>query len=126
MKNKTIKEIMDLNKEDFEKYFEACPVTQTLHVIGGKWKPIILTRIRMGINRFGILQRSIPTISKQMLTAQLRELENDKLITRKIFAEVPPRVEYTVTKRGEEVFPILEAMAKWGKGINKPSTSEVD
>jgi DNA-binding HxlR family transcriptional regulator len=69
----------------------------------------------MGINRFGLMQRSIPTISKQMLTTQLRELEEDKLIKREIFAEVPPRVEYTVTERGEEIFPILEAMAKWGK-----------
>lgn len=115
MKKQTIEEVMNLGKEEFEKYFESCPVTQTLNIIGGKWKPIILSRIRMGINRFGLMQRSIPTISKQMLTAQLRELEDDKLITRKIFAEVPPRVEYTITKRGEEVFPILEAMAKWGK-----------
>lgn len=115
MKKQTIEEIMTLSKEDFEKYFQTCPVTQTLNVIGGKWKPIILTRIRMGVNRFGLMQRSIPTISKQMLTAQLRELEEDGLVDRKIFAEVPPRVEYTVTKRGEEVFPILEAMASWGK-----------
>ena len=114
MKKQTIEEIMNLSKEEFEKYFQNCPVTQTLNVIGGKWKPIILTRIQMGVNRFGLMQRSIPTISKQMLTAQLRELEDDKLISRKIFAEVPPRVEYTLTKRGEEVFPILEAMAKWG------------
>lgn len=117
MKKQTIEEIMALSKEDFEKHFQNCPVTQTLNIIGGKWKPVILTRIRMGINRFGLMQRSIPTISKQMLTAQLRELEEDGLVDRKVFAEVPPRVEYTVTKRGAEVFPILEAMAKWGKGL---------
>lgn len=115
MNNKTIEEIIALDKLEFEKYFASCPVTQTLNVIGGKWKPIILTRIHMGINRFGILQRSIPTISKQMLTAQLRELEEDKLILRKIFPEVPPRVEYTITKSGMEIFPILQEMAKWGK-----------
>ncbi len=114
MKKQTIEEIMDLSKEEFEKYFQACPVTYTLKIIGGKWKPIILTRIQMGVNRFGLMQRSIPTISKQMLTAQLRELEDDKLISRKVFAEVPPRVEYTITKSGKEIFPILEAMAKWG------------
>ncbi|NOS93291.1 MAG: helix-turn-helix transcriptional regulator [Cyclobacteriaceae bacterium] len=106
---------MDLSKEEFEKYFSSCPVTATMNKIGGKWKAIILTRIKMGVNRFGHLQRSIPTISKQILTTQLRELEEDKLISRKVFAEVPPRVEYSITKMGEGVFPILEAMAAWGK-----------
>lgn len=114
MKMQTIEEVMGLSKEDFEKYFDSCPVTQTMNVIGGKWKTVILTRIRMGINRFGLMQRSIPTISKQMLTSQLRELEEDGLLSRKIFAEVPPRVEYAITKKGEEIFPILEALAKWG------------
>jgi len=69
----------------------------------------------MGINRFGQMQRSIPTISKQMLTAQLRELEESNLIHRKVFAEVPPRVEYTVSENGKTVLPILESMAIWGK-----------
>lgn len=86
-----------------------------MNVIGGKWKPIILSRIEMGINRFGQMQRSIPTISKQMLTAQLRELEESNLIHRKVFAEVPPRVEYTVSENGKTVLPILESMAIWGK-----------
>ncbi len=115
MKKHTIEEINTLSKEEFEKIFEACPITYTMNVIGGKWKPIILSRIEMGINRFGQMQRSIPTISKQMLTAQLRELEESNLIHRKVFAEVPPRVEYTVSENGKTVLPILESMAIWGK-----------
>lgn len=113
MKKQTIEQILSLDKKEFEKYFNLCPVTYTQNIIGGKWKPIILSRIRMGINRFGIMQRSIPTISKQMLTAQLRELEEDGIVSRKVFAEVPPRVEYAITKSGQEIFPIIEAMAKW-------------
>lgn len=115
MKKHTIEEISSLSKEEFEIIFAACPITYTMSVIGGKWKPIILSRIAMGINRFGQMQRSIPTISKQMLTAQLRELEDAKLIHRKVFAEVPPRVEYTVSESGKAVMPILESMAEWGK-----------
>lgn len=119
MENHTIEQIMTLSKEDFQKYFENCPVTFAINVIGGKWKPIILSRIKMGINRFGMLQRSIPTISKQMLTAQLRELENDGLVNRKVFAEVPPRVEYMISEMGESVLPILETLAIWGKNHQK-------
>lgn len=115
MENGTIKEILALSKEDFEKKFQSCPVTFTMNVIGGKWKPIIMSRIKLGINRFGILQRSIPTISKQMLTAQLRELEEDGMIDRKIFAEIPPRMKYTISKKGEDIFPILDEMIKFGK-----------
>lgn len=119
MNNGTIEEILALSKEDFEKKFQSCPVTFTMNVIGGKWKPIIMTRIKMGINRFGLLQRSIPTISKQMLTAQLRELEEDGMINRKVFAEVPPRVEYSISEKGVGIFPILESMASWGKNQKK-------
>ena len=95
--------------------FEQCPINYTMNKIGGKWKPIILHRIKVGVNRFGILQRAIPIISKQMLTSQLRELEEDGFIERKIFAEIPPRVEYSISPLGETVFPVLDAIAKWGK-----------
>ena len=113
MKNKL--GIENLSKEEFELYFQNCPISKAMTIIGGKWKPIILTRIRMGVNRFGILQRSIPIISKQMLTAQLRELEESKLINRMVYAEVPPRVEYSITTNGETVFELLEALSEWGK-----------
>ena len=117
MKNKL--EIENLSKEEFELYFQNCPISKAMTIIGGKWKPIILTRIRMGVNRFGILQRSIPIISKQMLTAQLRELEESKLINRMVYAEVPPRVEYTLTDIGYSFSPLLDAMDDWGVGYKK-------
>jgi DNA-binding HxlR family transcriptional regulator len=93
----------------------ASPVEYTLSTIGGKWKPNILFLIQLGINRFGLLNKGIHGISKQMLTKQLRELETDGLITRKIYAEIPPRVEYFLSKKGESVFPILDALFNWGQ-----------
>ena len=109
---------MKIEKNDSEiikMQIENCPINYTMNKIGGKWKPIILHRIKVGVNRFGILQRAIPIISKQMLTSQLRELEEDGFIERTIFAEIPPRVEYTITKSGESIFPLLDAIQQWGK-----------
>ena len=94
---------------------KSCPVTRCMKVIGGKWKIIILYAVQNGANRFGILQKTIPDISKQMLTTQLRELEKDKIISRTIFPEIPPRVEYGITPLGKTLFPIIEAMDKWGR-----------
>jgi len=84
-------------------------------MIGGKWKPIILYLISKGANRFGILQREIDGISKQMLTKQLRELENDGMLERKIFPEIPPRVEYSISDKGNSLFTIIDAMRSWGE-----------
>lgn len=95
----------------------ACPVSRCMQVIGGKWKIIILYALKNGTNRFGALQKMINTISKQMLTTQLRELEKDGIITREIFPEIPPRVEYTITPLGKTLFPIIEAMDKWGRSV---------
>ncbi|HRR09328.1 MAG TPA: helix-turn-helix domain-containing protein [Rhodothermales bacterium] len=91
-----------------------CPVTHCLNLIGGKWKPIILYLIQHQCNRFGLLQRAIPVISKQMLTQQLRELEEDGIIERKIFAEIPPRVEYSISRYGETLLPVVQQMREWG------------
>lgn len=88
-----------------------------MRVIGGKWKIIILYAIQNGANRFGVLQKTIPDISKQMLTTQLRELEKDGIISREIFPEIPPRVEYALTPLGKTLFPIIEAMDKWGRSV---------
>jgi DNA-binding HxlR family transcriptional regulator len=96
---------------------KECPVSRCMQVIGGKWKIIILYALHNGTNRFGALQKSIHTISKQMLTTQLRELERDSIITREIFPEIPPRVEYTITPLGKTLFPIIEAMDTWGRSI---------
>lgn len=98
-----------------ESILNSCPVTYCLNRIGGKWKPLLLFLILHGTNRFGLLQKKIPAISKQALTTQLRELERDGLITRTIFAEVPPRVEYALSKNGESLLDVLRAMKVWGE-----------
>ncbi|MBL7979391.1 MAG: helix-turn-helix transcriptional regulator [Bacteroidetes Order II. Incertae sedis bacterium] len=102
-----------------------CPVTHCLNLIGGKWKPIVLYLIPRGCNRFGMLQKAIPAISKQMLVQQLRELEEDGLISRKIYAEVPPRVEYAITDYGETLFPLINAMSEWGLADMAKKTSKI-
>lgn len=91
-----------------------CPVTHCINLIRGKWKPVMIHLIRKDCNRFGMLQRAIPDISKQMLVNQLRELEEDGLLERKIFAEIPPKVEYYITGYGETLLPIIDMMSKWG------------
>ena len=91
-----------------------CPITYAMKIIGGKWKPIIFMRLSQGVNRFGILSRSIDGISKNMLTRELRELEAHKIINRKIFAEIPPRVEYSLTKKGRTLLPIFDKLNEWG------------
>ncbi|NJL89883.1 MAG: helix-turn-helix transcriptional regulator [Coleofasciculaceae cyanobacterium SM2_1_6] len=97
----------------------ACPVEFTIDRIGGKWKCVILWWLRRGSKRFGELMQLMPEISQKVLTAQLRELEADDLIKRQVFAESPPRVEYSLTANGETLRPILEMMCHWGKANGK-------
>ncbi|TLF44126.1 helix-turn-helix transcriptional regulator [Maribacter aurantiacus] len=90
--------------------------------IGSKWKPIILYRVSMGINRFSTLLKNIEGINKQMLSKQLKELEKSQILERKMYAEIPPRVEYTITAKGKTLMPLVQAMKKWGqKPAEKPS-----
>ena len=101
---------------------KTCPVTATMQVLGGKWKAILINAIyHTSPARFGELKRSVKGITQSMLTQQLRELEDDGLISRKIYAEIPPRVEYTLTEFGLTLSPIMQSMAKWGEEyrINK-------
>lgn len=98
----------------FQSDYSNCPVTETIRVLGGKWKPIILWEMNRGVLRFGELKRAIPGITQKMLTQQLRELEEDEIIWRTVYAEVPPRVEYGITSYGQSLQAILEAMAIWG------------
>jgi DNA-binding HxlR family transcriptional regulator len=91
-----------------------CPVTYCLNRIGGKWKPVLIHLIRKGCNRFSMLQKAIPDISKQMLVNQLRELEDDNILRRIVFAEIPPRVEYELTELGLSLLPVIEVMEQWG------------
>jgi DNA-binding HxlR family transcriptional regulator len=92
----------------------TCPVEITLSLLGNKWKVLILRELFTGTKRFGELSRGVPGISQKMLTQQLRQMEEDNLIQRKIYAEVPPRVEYSLTEIGRSLSPILDAMHKWG------------
>ncbi|MCI8956664.1 MAG: helix-turn-helix transcriptional regulator [Eubacterium sp.] len=93
----------------------ACPVETTLMLIGDKWKVLILRDLMDGTKRFGELRRSIGTVSQKVLTAQLRDMEQKGLVNRKVYAEVPPRVEYTLTETGYSLKTILDAMKDWGE-----------
>ena len=96
-----------------------CPVTTTLSVIGGKWKPIILFTLEKEKKRFGEIKKMIPAISQKMLTQQLRELEADGIVHRKVYPVVPPKVEYSMTDYGRTLSPILKAMVDWGEKHKK-------
>ena len=91
-----------------------CPVSRTLKVIGGKWKPLIIYHLTTGVQRNGELRRLIPEITQKMLTQQLRELEGHGVVEREVFPVVPPRVDYRLTELGRSLQPVLEAMAVWG------------
>ncbi len=105
------------------KQLPACPVETTLMLLSDKWKVLILRDLQNGTKRFGELKKSIGKISQKVLTANLRSMEDDGLITRKVYPEVPPKVEYTLTELGKSLEPILIAMKNWGekyKDNNKP------
>ena len=91
-----------------------CPLQAAINVIGGKWKTIILYTLADQTLRFGEIKKSIPKITQKMLTQQLRELEADGLVTRVVYAEVPPKVVYSLTQIGEELRDVLNAMHAWG------------
>ena len=97
------------------KSLPACPVETTLTLIGDKWKVLILRDLLGGARRFGELRRSVGGVSQKVLTAQLREMEDSGLLTRTVFPEVPPHVEYALTELGRSLKPILDAMWNWGE-----------
>ncbi|MEM9326730.1 MAG: helix-turn-helix domain-containing protein [Bacteroidota bacterium] len=103
-----------MGKKTYENPLD-CPVTRAVSFIGGRWKPIILYSLTGGSLRFGQLAAYIPTISRKMLTEQLRELERDGLVTRTAYAEIPPRVEYALSEIGKTVIPVMNVMCEWGK-----------
>ena len=118
-KLKVSSEKENLNKIETEQSFSECPVITAIDVIGGKWKVIILYQLRGHTLRFGELKKIIPNITQKMLTQQLRELEKDKLVNRKVYAEVPPKVEYTSTKLAEKLNPALDQLCAWGGEYQK-------
>ncbi len=101
----------------------ACPVETTLTLIGDKWKVLILRDLLPGTKRFGQLKKSIGNVSQKVLTAQLRDMEENGLVSRRVYAEVPPRVEYSLTTLGQSLKPILDSMWNWGQAY-KASVSE--
>ena len=97
------------------KELPACPVETTLMLISDKWKVLILRDLLPGTKRFGELKKSIGKVSQKVLTAQLRQMEESGLVKRTVYAEVPPRVEYTLTELGYSLKPVLDAMWDWGE-----------
>ncbi|WP_127531771.1 winged helix-turn-helix transcriptional regulator [Paenibacillus kobensis] len=105
---------------------EACPVGHTLDVIGGKWKGQLIYHLTEGPKRFNELRRICPAITQRMLTLQLRELEEDGVVHREVYQQVPPKVEYSLTEFGRTLVPIIQLMKEWGISYkNKPHQSEV-
>jgi DNA-binding HxlR family transcriptional regulator len=96
-----------------------CALDVTMDFIGGKWKTVVLWYLRKEPKRFSELKRSIPEITEKMLSLQLKKLEKDGVIERKVYAEVPPRVEYFLTKNGKTLLPVIEALALWGRSRGK-------
>jgi DNA-binding HxlR family transcriptional regulator len=92
-----------------------CSVEAAINEIGGKWKSLVLCSLKDGKLRFSQINKKLPEITQRMLTKTLRELEKDRIINRKVYAEVPPKVEYSLTPKGESVLPILDSLCEWGK-----------
>ena len=101
-----------------------CPVETTLMVIGDKWKVLILRDLMNGTMRFGELKKSIGHVSQKVLTAQLRDMEANGLVIREVFAEVPPRLEYTLTETGYSLKPILDSMVVWGTNYKQQNAAQ--
>ncbi len=104
-----------MNEISAKKELPACPVETTLTLIGDKWKVLILRDLMPGTKRFGELKKSVGNVSQKVLTAQLRTMEESGLVNRKVYAEVPPRVEYSLTELGKSLKPILDSMRAWGE-----------
>jgi hypothetical protein len=109
-------EVKSMAVQTAKKELPACPVETTLTLIGDKWKVLILRDLLPGTKRFGELKKSVGNITQKVLTAQLRDMEESGLLTRTVYPEVPPRVEYTLTDLGRSLKPILDAMQDWGEG----------
>lgn len=112
-----------MTKQNIKKELPACPVETTLTLIGDKWKVLILRDLLPGTKRFGELKKSIGNVSQKVLTAQLRTMEDSGLINRTVYAEVPPKVEYSLTELGRSLKPILDALQNWGENYKESLSS---
>lgn len=104
---------------------EECPVSITLNILSGKWKLLIIKELMSGKKRFSELKRAMPSITQRMLTKQLRELEAFGLVERKIYQEIPPKVEYSLTDLGKSLKPILDTLHNWGENYIKNHQSTI-
>jgi DNA-binding HxlR family transcriptional regulator len=116
-KNQVAGQMMVYREKEYK-----CPMDVTLAVVGGKWKASILWHLSQETLRFSDLQRVFSDTTRKMLTQQLRELEADGLVHRKVYPQVPPKVEYSLTDQGRSIYPILEMMCDWGRGYAAGST----
>lgn len=107
---------MDMSEAKKKDQLPTCPVETTLTLIGDKWKVLILRDLMPGTKRFGELRKYVGDVSQKVLTAQLRDMEKSGLVHREVYAEVPPRVEYSLTPLGRSLKPILDSMWAWGEG----------
>lgn len=101
------------------KNYACCPLEAAMDVMGGKWKVTVLFRLMEGTRRFNELRRLLPNVTQRMLTTQLRDLEADGLISRKVYAEVPPKVEYSLTPLGRTLEPLLRELYRWGESFKE-------
>jgi len=113
--------VIILNGQEFH-----CAMDVTMNYIGGKWKTVVLWYLRKDKKRFSELKRLIPNITEKMLSLQLKTLENDGIIKRKLYAEVPPKVEYCLTDFGKSLVPMLEEIARWGRNLGESKGKIVD
>lgn len=107
---------MDMSEAKKKDQLPTCPVETTLTLIGDKWKVLILRDLMPGTKRFGELRKSVGDVSQKVLAAQLRDMEKSGLVHREVYAEVPPRMEYSLTPLGRSLKPILDSMWAWGEG----------
>jgi DNA-binding HxlR family transcriptional regulator len=113
--------VIVLNGQEFH-----CAMDVTMNYIGGKWKTVVLWYLRKDRKRFSELKRHIPNITEKMLSLQLKDLENDGIIGRKLYAEVPPKVEYFLTDFGKTLIPMLEEIAHWGRNLAETKGKVID
>ena len=120
--------ILETNRQEDgvvnEKTLPACPVETTLTLISDKWKVLIIRDLLPGTKRFGELKKSIGSVSQKVLTTQLRQMEESGLLTRTVYPEVPPRVEYTLTELGQSLRPVLDALWNWGNNYKEKMSDE--
>jgi len=104
----------------------VCEFDYTLSLIGGKWKGLILWHLQFGTKRYNEIRKELGKVTQKMLTQTLRSLEEDKLITRKVYPVVPPKVEYTITERGEKLIPIFSQLIDWGSEVAQQENALIE